>query len=281
MGDSNQQLSKPVPQPGFSKLGCMLSIGLLLIIAAVDFVWDSYRIYNDRLSRHRECHSNILTLASALKRYEKAHRSPPPLFTTNLDGEKLHSWRTLLLPYLGFTAKDLYHELRLDEPWNSEHNRRVAASERYIDVNGYFQCELIRKQNWSKPFASQTTSYVAVAGEGRQWMSKRIYWIRHGGTQRRHVVLLVTEIRDSNTHWMEPKDITSLKDAFEADAEFTIGSDHWYGLGSRTRRPFHVILPRNGRSWFAASDLIVRRLDALTEMQVLKDRIYGTTETSD
>ncbi|MDA0810161.1 MAG: DUF1559 domain-containing protein [Planctomycetota bacterium] len=276
MEDSSQSQSKQVPQPGFANLGCMLSIGLLLMIAAVDFVSDSYRTYNERLSRHHECHLNLATLKFALQEYEKDNQSPPPLFTTNRDGEKLHSWRTLLLPYLGFNAKELHDELRLDEPWDSDHNRKVAASERYIEVNGYFQCELIRTQNWSKPFVAQTTSYVAVAGEGRQWMSKRGYWTRHGRS-RRHVVLLVTEIRDSNTHWMEPKDITSLSDAFEADAEFTIGSDHWYGLGSRTRRPFHVILPGG----FGASNMTVRKLDALTEMQILKDRIYGTTETSD
>lgn len=281
MDDSSQLLTKPVAQPGFSKLGCMLAIGLLLVVAAVDFVWDSYRTYNERLGRHHECRSTIARLMVALKSYEKTHQSLPPLFTTNPEGEKLHSWRTLLLPHLGFTAKDLYDELRLDEPWDSDHNRKIAESKRYIDVNGYFQCELIRELSWSKPFASQTTSYVAVAGEGRKWMSNRFYPPSRRRSQLRHVVLLVTEIRDSNIHWMEPTDITSLQDAFDPDAEISIGSDHWYGLGKWTRRPFHVILPGYSRFRFGASEMTVRRLDELTEIQILKDRISGEDETSD
>jgi hypothetical protein len=37
-------------------------------------------------------------------------------------GKPLHSWRVLILPYIEQEA--LYNQIRLDEPWDSEHNRQ-------------------------------------------------------------------------------------------------------------------------------------------------------------
>lgn len=42
---------------------------------------------------------------------------------TDKDGQPLLSWRVALLPHLG--AKDLYKEFKLDEPWDSDHNKKL------------------------------------------------------------------------------------------------------------------------------------------------------------
>jgi hypothetical protein len=39
------------------------------------------------------------------------------------DGQPIHCWRVLLLPYV--EEDELYREFRLDEPWDSEHNIRL------------------------------------------------------------------------------------------------------------------------------------------------------------
>ena len=59
----------------------------------------------------------------AFRNYAQAYRCFPPAYTTDRNSHQLHSWRTLILPYLcrGDTCK----ELRFDEPWNSPHNRNV------------------------------------------------------------------------------------------------------------------------------------------------------------
>lgn len=49
-------------------------------------------------------------------------RLPPP-FTSGNEGRKLLSWRVLILPYLGHT--ELFLKFRLDEPWDSKHNRSL------------------------------------------------------------------------------------------------------------------------------------------------------------
>ena len=63
------------------------------------------------------------TLALALLAYEAEHGVLPPAFTVDANGAPLHSWRVLILPYLGEAERELYGKLRLDEPWDSEANR--------------------------------------------------------------------------------------------------------------------------------------------------------------
>lgn len=47
----------------------------------------------------------------------------PPAHSADSDGKPLLSWRVHLLPYIG--GRDLYRLFRLDQPWDSEHNRAL------------------------------------------------------------------------------------------------------------------------------------------------------------
>lgn len=62
-------------------------------------------------------------LAEGLEKYRAEHGRYPPPAILSPTGKPLLSWRVALLPYLGEEA--LYREFRLDEPWNSEHNRAL------------------------------------------------------------------------------------------------------------------------------------------------------------
>lgn len=74
------------------------------------------------MTQRRECLGNIDRIYTAMERYYKEHNSPVPFCTYDAEGKPLHSWRVLLLPYLGYS--ELYNKLRLDEPWDSEWNSR-------------------------------------------------------------------------------------------------------------------------------------------------------------
>ena len=69
--------------------------------------------------------NNLKQLALAMHNYHDAMRSFPPQATYNKNGKPLLSWRVMLLPYLD--QKDLYSEFHLDEPWDSEHNKKLLA----------------------------------------------------------------------------------------------------------------------------------------------------------
>ena len=87
-----------------------------------------------------ECSDNLRRLVLAMLIYEKEHGTLPPTFTVDANGNPLHSWRTFLLPYLGDDAKQLYEQIKLDEPWDSEHNKQ------FHDANlAVFQCPSANK----------------------------------------------------------------------------------------------------------------------------------------
>ncbi len=71
--------------------------------------------------------SRLQTLQIATFRYQAERGTLPPAFTVDAQGRPLHSWRVLILPYINDATKALYEQIRLDEPWDSPHNRQFAA----------------------------------------------------------------------------------------------------------------------------------------------------------
>ena len=61
---------------------------------------------------------NLIRIATALNAYANDNGSYPPPFLQV--GPHRHSWRVLILPYLG--QSDLYSSYNFDEPWDSELN---------------------------------------------------------------------------------------------------------------------------------------------------------------
>jgi hypothetical protein len=67
--------------------------------------------------------NNLKQIALAMHNYHDAHAHLPPQAIRSKDGKPLLSWRVALLPY--FDASDLYQQFHLDEPWDSEHNKKL------------------------------------------------------------------------------------------------------------------------------------------------------------
>ncbi|MFI4874917.1 MAG: DUF1559 domain-containing protein [Blastopirellula sp. JB062] len=64
---------------------------------------------------------NMTEIGLAFHNYADAHGAFPPAYLTDEDGTPMHSWRVLILPYLGQQA--LYEQYDFDQPWDSPHNR--------------------------------------------------------------------------------------------------------------------------------------------------------------
>ncbi|MDR1477457.1 MAG: DUF1559 domain-containing protein [Planctomycetaceae bacterium] len=70
--------------------------------------------------------NKIRVIIIALHNYHDVHNEFPPLYTVDANGKPLHSWRVLILPYMGQVA--LYNSIKLDEPWDSEHNKQFHTT---------------------------------------------------------------------------------------------------------------------------------------------------------
>ena len=57
--------------------------------------------------------------------YHEGRKALPPAYTLDAQGKPLLSWRVHLLPYLDEQA--LYKQFKLDEPWDSPHNKKLIA----------------------------------------------------------------------------------------------------------------------------------------------------------
>jgi hypothetical protein len=68
---------------------------------------------------------HLETLHQAMEKYHADKGSYPPATLVDKDGRPTMSWRVALLPYINDEAKTLYNQFRLDEPWDSLHNKRL------------------------------------------------------------------------------------------------------------------------------------------------------------
>jgi hypothetical protein len=70
--------------------------------------------------------NNLKQIALALHNYHSTYGHFPPAVVYSKDGKRpLYSWRVELLPFLEEQA--LYSEFHRDEPWDSPHNKKLAA----------------------------------------------------------------------------------------------------------------------------------------------------------
>ncbi|MEX2215455.1 MAG: DUF1559 domain-containing protein [Phycisphaeraceae bacterium] len=67
--------------------------------------------------------NSVRTIADAMLRYHDTVQALPSDAIYSKDGKPLLSWRVALLPYLEQQA--LYDQFKLDEPWDSPHNKAL------------------------------------------------------------------------------------------------------------------------------------------------------------
>jgi hypothetical protein len=67
--------------------------------------------------------NNLMLIGNASHRYADDHDRKFADDLTDKDGRPLLSWRVALLPYVD--GQKLYQEFKLDESWDSEHNKKL------------------------------------------------------------------------------------------------------------------------------------------------------------
>lgn len=67
--------------------------------------------------------NNLKQIALAMHNFHDVNAKFPAAATTSKDGKPLLSWRVQILPYI--EQQQLYNQFHLDEPWDSQHNRKL------------------------------------------------------------------------------------------------------------------------------------------------------------
>jgi hypothetical protein len=141
------------------------------------------------------CRINVQSLRTALENYAQQHHDLyPSASVPGPDGRPWHSWRVLILPYIGEQAQ--HADYWFLEPWDGPNNRQLARS-------------------WPRPFcctvepnkSAPTTTLVLVTGPGSAWGE---------GTPPSRArleklpadTIVMMEVKNTGIHWMEPRDLT-------------------------------------------------------------------------
>ena len=101
-------------------LSCAVLLALVAPAAADDQTKQATEPEARKLSTH-----NLKQLALAAHNFHDTNNRMPPWAIHGKDGKPLLSWRVAVLPYLGKDAEELYKQFKLDEPWDSDHNKKL------------------------------------------------------------------------------------------------------------------------------------------------------------
>ena len=152
-----------------------------------------------RIAANRARNMNTLRqIGLAMLNYESATQRYPARYTIDADGKPLLSWRVHILPYIEENA--LYEQFKLDEPWDSPHNRKLVAK----------MPEIYRSPAGNA--GPGKTNYVAFEDDkgviipppkGRRQGGRRIREIRDGTSK----TMLVVQVPDESAKiWTKPGD---------------------------------------------------------------------------
>lgn len=178
---------------GFTLLELLVVIAILLILIAL--LLPATRRSREA-ARRTQCRNHLKQLGLALHNYHETHQGLPAAYTTNDEGQRLHSWRTLLLPQL--ENQTLYDTTDFSKPWNDPDNKLTPN----FDV-GFFQCP---STNLSPAF----TGYLGLVGNSHVFHPGRIREFSEI-TDGTSTTVMVTEL-DVNTTvpWRSPQDIDGI-----------------------------------------------------------------------
>jgi hypothetical protein len=74
-------------------------------------------------ARKGACLNNLKQLGLAIHNYNDVNGHFPPAYTTDANGKPLHSWRTLLLPFMEYGRLD--EKIDFTTPWDAPSNTKL------------------------------------------------------------------------------------------------------------------------------------------------------------
>jgi hypothetical protein len=180
--------------------------GFLVAIACAALIFAFINVLRvaDKDTLRSSCDGHLSHIAHALMDYKDAQGSLPPAFKKDANGKAMHSWRVLLLPYLGY--ENLYSQYDLTEPWNGPNNSKLLAK-----MPAVYKCPASDLSKFRTPYlALKSTVDSETIGVD---------------------TTLIVEDTLQAVNWMEPTDINS--EALQKDVQkgpYALSS-HGGGIG--------------------------------------------------
>ncbi len=144
-------------------------------------------------ARRMQASNNLKQIALAIHNYHSAYKKMPPTAITDDNGKRLLSWRVAILPFIEQQA--LYEQFHLDEPWDSEHNLKLAEQMPMIYTDP------------SLPLPPGMTVFQAAVGEGMVMEHDRDNRFRDITDGTANTIMVVEADASQAVQWTAPDDL--------------------------------------------------------------------------
>jgi hypothetical protein len=167
----------------------------------------------------KQCARNLRQIGAAMLAYEADYGTLPPAYLADEKGTPLHSWRVLILPYLGEQEKRMYQRYDFNCPWNSAQNAWLSGQ-----MPEVFACPAD-----PNALAMKETSYLVFVGKGTMFPGAKANR-RSAATDGLEQTILVVECRGTGIGWLEPKDLTGSMSMYQIGVD--LGGNHAGGMNA-------------------------------------------------
>jgi predicted Zn finger-like uncharacterized protein len=138
--------------------------------------------------------NNLKQVGLAFHNYHDVHQKLPTAASVDASGKPLLSWRVHLLPFLGQQA--LYQQFKLDEPWDSDHNKSLIS-----------QMPAIFASPGGTPASSGLTRMLVPVGPGTIFDGAQPIGFRDITDGTSNTILCVEAHADAAVVWTSPDDL--------------------------------------------------------------------------
>jgi hypothetical protein len=138
--------------------------------------------------------TSLQQLALAMHAYADAHKSFPPPAIYDKQGKPLLSWRVALLPYL--EQRPLYNQFKLDEPWDSPHNKKLIA-----------QMPAVYRQPGNKGLLEGKTPFLVPVGKDTIFPGGKGIQFKDITDGTSNTALIFEAADDNMVVWTRPEDL--------------------------------------------------------------------------
>ena len=177
-----------------------------------------------RETTHRQaCSTNLRQIHAALMAYQQAEGSLPPAYVADAAGKPMHSWRVLILPYLG--ENTLYQQYDFSVPWDAPRNMELVRK-----MPSVYACP-------ADPDARLLgeTNYMVIRGAATLFPNQ-LPFDRRLTPDAAATTILVAEVPSAGMVWSQPADLDFAQMRFLINIQ--TGSD----IGSHHRGGAHFLM---------------------------------------
>ena len=190
--DKSNEPVVPAKKGSRTRLIVKLLVGVVVVLFLIALLLPAQRGTRPA-ARRMQCTNNLKQIALALLNYEEVYHALPPACTFAEQGNPLHSWRTLILPYIEQQA--LYDKIDLSKPWNDPANQWAREKE----VPAY-SCPSVEMPGGN-------TTYLAVVSPGSCLQSDKARRLSEVTDEHRLTIVVVEADYRHSVPWMEPVDM--------------------------------------------------------------------------